>query len=128
LHLGFGRLVGEAAPNVVDACWRFVWCWCLSRESDPSGKHDWAEQGYYCSQNGWAGQVSRSLARRPTFSRKRAEHGEAPADTRIEIAAVRLSVTEQTKTHLYYSVQARQREPGRLMSFCTGRFWGLLSF
>ena len=25
LHLGFGRLVVEAAPYVADACWRFVW-------------------------------------------------------------------------------------------------------
>ena len=43
---------------------------------------------------------------------------EALADTRTEIAAVRLSAAEQTKTHLYSSVQASQREPSWLMSFC----------
>jgi hypothetical protein len=53
---------------------------------------------------------------------------EVLADTRTEIAAVRLSATEQTKTHLYSSVQASQREPSWLMSFARRRFWGSLCF
>jgi hypothetical protein len=94
LDLGFGRLVVEAAPYVADACRRFVWCRCLSRKGGPSGKNERADQGYCCSQNGCAGQVSRWLARRPTFSWIRAGHGEALADSGSEIASVRVSATE----------------------------------
>ncbi|HUB49489.1 MAG TPA: hypothetical protein VMB73_31335 [Acetobacteraceae bacterium] len=122
LHLGFGRLMSEAAPYIVDACWRFVWGRCLSRKSGPSGKNERAEQGYSCSQNGCACQVSRSLARRPTVSRIRAGYGKALADTCTEIAPVRLGTTEQIKPHLYSSVQVSQREPSGLMSFAQGDF------
>jgi hypothetical protein len=38
---------------------------------------------------------------------------EVLADTHTEIDAVRLSATEQTKTHFYSSVRASQREPMR---------------
>jgi hypothetical protein len=54
-----------------------------------------------------------------------AGHGEALAVTRTEIGAVRLSATEQTKTHLYASVQASQRKPGWLMSLCMEKILGI---
>ena len=38
LHLGFGRLVVEAAPYVANACWRFARRMCLLRKCGPSGR------------------------------------------------------------------------------------------
>jgi len=43
LHLGFGRLVIEAAPYIVYACWGFVRHTCLLRPCDPDGKKEYAE-------------------------------------------------------------------------------------
>ncbi len=54
LHLGFGRLMVEAAPYVADACWRFVRPTCLLRKCDPSGKKERAEQRYCRNQYGSA--------------------------------------------------------------------------
>jgi hypothetical protein len=49
---------------------------------------------------------------------------EALAYTRTEIAAVRLSASEQTKTHLFSSVRASQRAPNWPMSLLHGGDFG----
>jgi hypothetical protein len=50
---------------------------------------------------------------------------EALADTCTEVATVRLSATEQTKTHRRSSAEASQREPSWLMSICTEEIVGI---
>jgi hypothetical protein len=50
---------------------------------------------------------------------------EALPDTGAEIAAVRLGVAEQTETHRYSPVQASQRAPGWLISFCAEKILGI---
>jgi hypothetical protein len=67
LHLGFGRLVVEAAPYVANACWRFAWRMCLLRQCGPSGKKERGEQKCCRDQNGSAWQVWLALARGLAF-------------------------------------------------------------
>jgi hypothetical protein len=67
LHLGFSRLVVEAAPYVADACWRVAWRICPSRTCGPSGKKERGDQKHCRNQNGSVWQVWSALARRLAF-------------------------------------------------------------
>ena len=81
LHLGFGRLVVEAAPYGTDARWHFARRMRLLRECGPSEKKERGEQKYCRNQNRPAWPVWSALARRLALAWIRAgwgAHGSGP--------------------------------------------------
>ncbi|HUN40869.1 MAG TPA: hypothetical protein VMU81_11300 [Acetobacteraceae bacterium] len=73
LHFGFGRLVVETAPYIVNAWQRLVWRMCALRESGPARKYQHTKRD---SQHNSGCQASRRLPQRLAFSWFPTEYGE----------------------------------------------------